>query len=172
MKKLCAFVYYFVAYNLPSSFVSFGMMFNKIRILLLKQMCTIGEKNKIQRRVYVGMGKYVTIGNFCQINENVKLSNCDIGDYVMIAPGVTILGRMHQYKSINEPMILQGEIEVKKTIIENDVWIGTNAIIMPGLRISTGSIIGAGCVLTKDTIPYGVYGGVPAKLIKIRDSDN
>tara|TARA_R100000935_G_C2789740_1_gene145425 strand:- start:377 stop:736 length:360 start_codon:yes stop_codon:yes gene_type:complete len=118
--------------------------------------------------VYVGNGSNVTIGNNCQINEYVKLDNVSVGDYVMIASGVTILGKMHEFVNIKEPMLLQGEKEVTPTQIEDDVWIGTNAVIMPGLKIAKGTIVGAGCVLTKDTEPFGVYGGVPGRLIKIR----
>ena len=52
--------------------------------------------------------------------------------------------------------------------IEDDVFIGAKAIILPGLKIKNGSVIGAGSVLTKDTEPYGIYGGNPAKFIKRR----
>ena len=135
----------------------------------MRSILAIGKNNKIQTSVYIGNGSNVKIGNYCQINERVKLDNVSIGDYVMIAPGVTILGKMHDFQDISEPMVLQGEKEVNQTIIETDVWIGTNAVIMPGLKIAKGTIVGAGCVLTKNTEPFGVYGGVPGKLIKIRN---
>ncbi|ELT5784431.1 hypothetical protein R6191_001668 [Campylobacter upsaliensis] len=53
-----------------------------------------------------------------------------------------------------------------KIIVEDDVWIGANVTIMPGVRLRRGCIIGAGAVLTKDTDEFGVYAGIPA--IKIR----
>lgn len=53
-------------------------------------------------------------------------------------------------------------------IIENDVWVGTWAIILKGVCIGRGSIIAAGAVVTKNVSPYSVMGGVPAKLIKRR----
>jgi maltose O-acetyltransferase len=116
----------------------------------------------------VGKGENIEIGNYCQVNENVQLSNVRLGNYVMIAPGVTILGRMHQHSDTTIPMVLQGEIDTAQTIIEDDVWIGTNAIIMPGLTIQKGCIIAAGAVVTKNCQSYGIYGGVPATLLKIR----
>ena len=59
----------------------------------------------------------------------------------------------------------------KKTIIEHDVWIGTNAIIKAGVKISTGAVIAMGAVVTKDVGPYEIWGGVPARLIKKRFSE-
>src|SRR5690606_23357067 len=109
----------------------------------------IGKNNKIQPSVYIGNGQNIRIGNNCQINERVKLDNVFISDYVMIASGVSILGKMHEFRDIKTPMILQGEKEVLQSTIEEDVWIGTNVIIMPGLKIRRGTIIGAGSVLTK-----------------------
>jgi len=55
-----------------------------------------------------------------------------------------------------------------QVIIEDDVWLGRNAIVMPGIKIGRGSIIGAGSVVTKDVEPFSVMGGVPATLIKKR----
>ena len=52
--------------------------------------------------------------------------------------------------------------------IGNDVFIGAKAIILPGLEIAEGCVIGAGAILTKDTEPYGIYAGNPAKFIKKR----
>ncbi|WP_430974586.1 acyltransferase [Sunxiuqinia rutila] len=168
MKFVYLSFYYFFAYNLPNSFFPLGSLFNKIRIKTLRRIITIGKECKIQSKVYIGKGSNVSIGNYCQINENSKLDNVIIGSYVMIAAGTTILGKMHKYSSREIPMVLQGESVIKPTIIEDDVWIGTNAIIMPGLKLSKGSIIGAGSVLTKSTDPYSIYGGVPAKFIKKR----
>lgn len=57
-------------------------------------------------------------------------------------------------------------------IIGNDVWIGANAIILPGVHIADGAVIAAGAVVTKDVAPYSIVGGVPAKEIKKRFSDD
>lgn len=65
-------------------------------------------------------------------------------------------------------MIKQGSFEEKRVIIGDDCRIGRRAIIMPGVEIAKGCIIGAGAVVTKNTQPYGIYGGVPAKRMKER----
>jgi maltose O-acetyltransferase len=65
-------------------------------------------------------------------------------------------------------MRLQGLAKLDPVVIENDVWIGNNVIILPGRRISKGSIIAAGSVVTKDFPAYSIIGGNPAKLIRNR----
>ena len=62
----------------------------------------------------------------------------------------------------------QWSLPKQKVIIGDDVWIGTRVIILPGVRVGTGSIIGAGAVVTKDVPDYAIVGGVPAKIIKFR----
>ncbi|MEZ5198997.1 MAG: DapH/DapD/GlmU-related protein [Bacteroidales bacterium] len=108
------------------------------------------------------------IGDYCRINDNVKIDNVKMGNYVMIARRTQFLGKMHKFDDVNIPMLLQKGEAQPPTIIEDDVWIGLNVIVMPGLTIKKGCVIAAGAVLTKDTEPYGVYGGVPARLIKKR----
>ena len=86
----------------------------------------------------------------------------------MIAPYVALIANK---KDVNSTDILMSTVEKEKglkIIIEDDVWIGRNAIVMPGVRIGKGSIIGAGSVVTKDVEPLSVMGGVPATLIKKR----
>lgn len=162
-------LYYLVASKLPNYSFPGGKVYNWFRIVCLKNIIPIGQNCRIMRNVYIGTGNNVSIGNHCRINENVRLDNVKIGNFAMIARESIILGRAHNFYDISVPMEKQGNVNIRQTIIENDVWLGLRVIIMPGLRISKGSIIGAGAVLTKDTIEYGVYGGVPAKLIKTRN---
>lgn len=67
-------------------------------------------------------------------------------------------------------MVKQGYQETKKVIIEDDVWIGARSVILPGIKIGTGSIIAVGSVVTKDVEPLSIVAGVPAKLVKKRNS--
>jgi maltose O-acetyltransferase len=154
--------------RLPNSWWPGGKLYNKLRTACLKGVIKLGKNNKIQRSVYVGNGNQIVIGDNCSINELVRLDNVTIGNNVMIARESVVLGKMHESADPNMPMTSQGVKDVKATIIEDDVWLGLRVIIMPGVKISTGCILAAGCVVTKDTEPYGIYGGVPAKLIKKR----
>ncbi|EOR94083.1 Tetrahydrodipicolinate N-acetyltransferase [Arcticibacter svalbardensis MN12-7] len=67
-------------------------------------------------------------------------------------------------------MSLQGSTKASPVIIESDVWIGSNVVVLPGIRIGKGSVVGTGSVVTKNIAPYAVVGGVPAKIIKFRVS--
>jgi len=167
MKKIYIFIYYLIGKNLPSGYFPLGMIFNKFRIFLLKHIINIGNHCKVQANVYVGNGGNIKIGNYCNINENVKIRNIIMGDYVMVAPGVHFITGHHEYLDLTKPMMFQKEIQ-KTTKIGSDVWIGTNAIIMNGVEIEDGCIIGANSVVTKNCEKYGIYGGIPARLIKKR----
>lgn len=104
-----------------------------------------------------------------------KLDRLFIGNYVCIASGVVILmGGNHNHHPewvtvypFHETIARSYESK-GDTIIESDVWIGMNAMIMPGVRIAEGAIVAAGSVVVKDVPAYGIVGGNPAKLIKER----
>ncbi len=169
MNKIKLIIYYMFISKLPNS--RFGMVFNKIRCWYMSDILKIMKKeqnNYFEENVYIGNGKNITLGKYCHINENVFIQGANIGDYVMIAPGVSILNSTHNYKDINIPMIIQGEEKCLNPTIQNDVWIGRNAVIMPNIKIGKGSIVGAGAIVTKDVAPFDIVGGVPAKIIKKR----
>ncbi len=165
--KLFSFLYYLIIIKLPSSYFPLGRLFLKIRLFIINKFADIGTHCKIQKNVYLGSGKNVTIGNGCEINENVKLRHVRIGDNVLIAPGVSIIGINHNFIDSKRLIKDQGET-ISEIKIGSDVWIGTNAIVLGGVTIGDGCVISAGAVVTKDCEPYCVYGGVPARLIKKR----
>lgn len=101
-----------------------------------------------------------------------------IGNYVCIASGVIILmGGNHNHHSewiTVYPFMEQIETSYEPkgdTIIENDAWIGMNAMIMPGVTIGEGAIVAAGSVVSKDVPSYTIVGGNPAKEIRKRFTD-
>ena len=162
-------LYYAFASKLPSSFTPLGSAFNFIRTRLLSLVLPFGRHNKVQSNVYVGSGRNISIGSYCQINQNVRMIDVSLGDYVMLAPNVQLLGgKVHNFSSLDTPMVLQGETYKGPIIVEDDVWIGINAIILPGVRIGKGAIVGAGAVVTKDVAPYTIVVGNPAKMIRKR----
>ena len=167
-KRISLFIYYFIANRLPPSFFPMGALYNSFRIKLARNFLSIGSNCKIQPRVNFGDGNGIVIGNSCMINSYVYIEGAIIGNFVLIAPDVTIYSRAHIHARTDIPIIQQGMAEHNPPVIGDDVWIGKNAVIMAGLKIGSGSIIGAGAIVTKDVDPYTVVGGVPAKLIKKR----
>jgi len=87
-----------------------------------------------------------------------------IGDHVMIGPNTVIVTSQHRWDDPELPMMLQGHRAAPVTI-GSDVWIGANVVVVPGVTIADGTIVSAGAVVTHDTQPYTIVGGVPAKEI-------
>lgn len=135
---------------------------------------------------------YDDFENIENFEKNVKYHFDFIGDkliigkFCMIASGCTFImnGANHKMDGITAfPFYIFGkdwgkstpkseELPYKgDTIIENDVWIGHNVTIMPGIRIGNGAIISANSTVTRNVEPYSIVGGNPAKEIKKRFSD-
>lgn len=92
-------------------------------------------------------------------------SKVELGRYAMLAPRVSIAGDDHIFSVPGTPIIFSGRPELRRTVIEDDAWIGQCAIIMAGVRIGRGAIVAAGAVVTKDVPPYEIHAGVPARCI-------
>ena len=90
-----------------------------------------------------------------------------IGDNVLIGPNSVLRSSDHSFKSLNKLINKQG-MDDGKIVIKDDVWIGSNCVILQNCTIGKGSVIAAGAVVTKDIEPYTIVGGVPAKFIKKR----
>jgi maltose O-acetyltransferase len=169
MSRLAMAFYYLVASHLPDLAFPGGRIFNALRCASLRGFLPkLGSQNEIDSRIYVGDGSDVQIGSRCQINRACRLNRVTIGDCAMIGPEVIVIGQLHEADDTTRPMIDQGKYELDPTTIEGDVWIGARAIIMPGVRIGTGAIIGAGAVVTRDVSAYSIVGGVPANVIRDR----
>lgn len=169
MRKLYILLYYVLVSRLPGSRFSAGL--SHLRRWYVSRVLGImawDPESEFQGSVYIGDGSKVRIGRCCKINENVFLQGAVIGNFVMIGPNTAILTKSHLHESTDIPMVKQGETEDRIPVIEDDVWIGRNAIILPGMRIGTGSIVGAGAVVTSDVPPFSVVGGVPARVIRTR----
>lgn len=91
-----------------------------------------------------------------------------IGSHVMMAPGVRIVTNGHGNERTDVLMRDQGIYE-KPVRIGDDVWLGANVVVLPGVTVGRGAIIAAGSVVTKDVPEYALMGGVPAKLIRYRE---
>jgi len=169
LNKVTYFFYYLIIKQLPHS--RYFSLSNTIRVLYMSKIMKImpfDSNSTVQNNVYISSPGRVKIGSNCQINENVFIQGATIGNHVMIAPNVSLISNMHNHSLTDIPMNLQGKVTGSIITIEEDVWIGRNAIIMPGLLIGKGSIIAAGAVVTKDVPPYTIVGGVPAKQLKKR----
>ncbi len=139
-----------------------------LRYVFYKFLC-----KKIEPFPFIFPGAYIQhcygieVGRNLNVNRGVHIygrGGIKIGDYVLIGPNVVITSSQHNYSIKGVPILFQGH-EKDPVVIGNDVWIGANAVILPGVTIADGTIIGAGAVVTSDTEPYSIIGGVPGTKI-------
>ncbi|HAN10543.1 MAG TPA: acetyltransferase [Clostridiales bacterium] len=170
LRMIALSLYYGIARNLPASDAYYSFGAGIIRRALCKVIfARQGENCNIEHGVFFGNGKDIELGNNSGLGINARVQGpLVIGKNVMMGPDVIIYTKNHNVNNTNVPMIEQGELEPKKVMISDDVWIGARVIILPGVNIGKGSILAAGCVVTKDVESYSIVAGVPAKKIKSR----
>ena len=128
-----------------------------------------GHNINIEKGADFGKGCDIEIGDNSGIGVNCEVRGpLIIGKNVMMGPEVRIMTSSHNTERTDIPMCQQGHLPKRKVTICDDVWIGARVIILPGVTIGTGSIIGAGAIVTKNVPEYAVVAGVPAKVIKYR----
>lgn len=114
---------------------------------------------------------FIQIGNRSSINHYTIINGeggVKIGHSVMVAAFVSMFAANHNFGDPHVPMLEQGTSTKGGIQIEDDVWIGTHAVILDGVSIGKGSVIAAGSVVTKDVPAYSVVMGVPAKVVRSR----
>jgi maltose O-acetyltransferase len=112
----------------------------------------------------------IEIGDHSGLGIDSRIGVTKIGKDVMMGPNVMIISQNHAFSDLTRSMNVQGEEKSMPVIIEDDVWIGARAIILPSRRIGKGAIIGAGSVVTKDVPAYAIVGGNPARILRYRAS--
>ena len=140
--------------------------------------------NKLGEDVYVGKNgifhyKNIEIGSDVYIGANAVFQSTYgkiiIGNHVMFGLGVNIHGGNHKINEVGKLLKHTSEKIVGDDgiiTIEDDCWIGANAIILSNVTIGRGSVIAAGSVITKDVPPYSIYSGVPDKKVRNRFSED
>lgn len=172
MKKYFFLILYYgiFRYFPASDFPVFGSLSMKLRYICVKHIFKRCGKNvNIERMAFFGKGNNIEIGDNSGIGINcIVPPSIVIGENVMMGPNCCFFAHNHRFDRVDIPMIEQGFYSSKHVTIEDDVWIGRGVMVMPGRTIRKGSIIGAGCILTKDFPPYSIVGGNPGKLIRSR----
>ena len=108
----------------------------------------------------------VVIGDHTRIGlHNTIIGPVTIGSHVNLAQGITVTGLNHNFESTGKRIDEQG-VSTQQVTIGDDIWIGANAAIMPGVTIGNHCVVAAGAVVTKDVPPHSLVAGVPAKIIK------
>jgi serine acetyltransferase len=132
----------------------------------------MAERCVLQRGVWLNItsdSAKMTIGAFSFIGYCTEIEvsqEVRIGRGALVAPGVFITDHNHD-TTLGRPMF-DLPCVAAPVIIGDDVWIGANAVVLPGVTIGDGAVVAAGAVVSRDVAAYSVVGGVPAKLIRSR----
>ena len=144
---------------------------NRIKSAFLRlNGASIGRRVVFYPGVWIAPGRNLVVGDDVDFALNVLVvttGGVRIGDRTLIGYGTMILSTNHVIPPAYGRIFNAGRINKPVTIGE-DVWIGANAMILPGRQIGDGAVVAAGSVVTKDVLPYTVVGGNPAKLIRSR----
>jgi acetyltransferase-like isoleucine patch superfamily enzyme len=148
-----------------------------------------GRHSKIYRSVRMdtppyrkfSLGDYSVVESFCCINNavgdviigdhtriglhNTVIGPVTIGSHVNLAQGITITALNHNFENRYQYIDSQG-VSTTPVTIGDDIWIGANAVVLPGVSIGNHSVVAAGAVVTKDVPPHSLVAGIPAKIIK------
>lgn len=163
-----------LAYLLQKIFNETVFLISRLRANFWRLFC-----KKMGKYVYVMHGCQlmspagIEIGKHVNISHDTTLSGMGglvIGNYVMIGPNCNILTANHGFSDWRKPMLVQ-PVKSGPVSIGDDVWLGANVVVLPNVRIGKGAIVGANAVVTKDVEAYSIVGGVPAKLIRYRFSE-
>ncbi len=126
-------------------------------------------------KIFASPSSPIVIGNGFAANANVMINargngRIKIGNDVLIGPNVVIRSNNHIFSDLEIPIADQGMSD-GYIIVEDDVWIASNAVVLPDVCIGRGAVVAAGAVVTKNVAPYAIVGGVPAKQIGSRRGD-
>ncbi|MBN2147524.1 MAG: sugar O-acetyltransferase [Anaerolineales bacterium] len=136
--------------------------------LLLGQ---IGPNSIIEPPFYCVYGQNIFISNYVYLNVLCTILDCNevhIGHHVMIGPSVQIYTAAHELKAAAR---IQGLEVAKPVVIEENVWIGGGAILLPGVRIGRNAVVGAGAVVSRSVPANTVVVGNPARVIREIEQD-
>lgn len=136
-------------------------------------LATLGPRCMLQPDVWLNIGSdgaRIDIGAYTFLGRGVEIEASErvvIGEGCLIAPGVFITDHNHSI-AMGKPMFEQPCVAAP-VAIGNDVWIGANAVILPGVQVGDGAVVAAGAVVNRSVPPRAVVGGVPAHLIRYRE---
>ena len=142
--------------------------------ILAGKRCFVGAGSILIAKSREGIKSHITLGEHVAINEYNNLraggGNIHIGSHCQIAQFCTLVASNHAVDT--DQYIIDAPWDTSKSSIdiEDDVWIGANCVILPGVTIGRGAIIGAGAVVTKSVPPYSIYVGNPARLLRMRST--
>lgn len=167
-------------------------IYDKVRITdsIIENNSVIGDFSRINNSSLLGYNRvdrntlvyYSVLDMYTYIGSNSVVMHSEIGKFCSISWGVTIGPGNHDYKKMSSHDFLYNDFYglkpfdekpvydrfANKTCIGNDVWIGTGATILNGVKIGDGAVIGANTIVTKDVPPFAIFVGNPGRVVSYR----
>ncbi|MEA2184958.1 MAG: hypothetical protein QOF69_4143 [Solirubrobacteraceae bacterium] len=122
-----------------------------------------------------------SLGRFSYVGRDTRLSYADVGTFCAIAWHASIGAPNHPldratthgfpYLPTDGAFVREPLVEHRRTLIGHDVWVGANAVVLPGVTVGSGCVVSASAVVTHDVDPYSVVAGVPARTLRLRIPD-
>ena len=167
-RAICRNLYYHFARKLPAADGDRGNVYKKIRYFFAsRSVKNCGENVNFEHGSRFDSD--ISIGNNSGIGINCLIAGAAvIGNNVMMGPECIFYSRNHAHDRMDIPMNEQGFEPERPITVGDDVWFGARVIVLPGVRIGSGCIVGAGAVVTKDVPNYAIVGGNPAKVLRMR----
>ncbi len=131
-----------------------------VRMLLMRRSGIV-----IGREVFVHQGVLV-------VGTSREPPALTLGDRVALGPGITFVASSEPSHSrlMHHPQLQAAINHNGPIVVEDDVWIGAHAVLMPGIRVGRGAVIGSGAVVTADVEPFHVVAGTPARTLRVLDA--
>jgi len=165
--------------NIAKSLLLIDRILNKYYLLIFRSLFFSCGANSIFfprdshfSYSYIILGRDVFIGKHAWFSSGER-SMITIGSDVMFGPKVSIFCGDHEIYQVGCKIknSLKTDSSSRPVNIENDVWIGANCTILKGVTIGTGAVIAAGSLINKNVPPYSIVAGVPARVVKMRFSE-
>ncbi len=145
-----------------------GLLGESVRRMVYgRYLKRLGKDTVFQSGLRIASPEFVAIGSNCNFAQRVFITGgggIEIGDWVGFGPDTKVWSVNHRFDDPDTPWLLQGW-EKKPVVIEDDVWLGANVFVMPGVRIGKGAIVSAGTVVSKSVPPYSIVTGNPGRVI-------
>lgn len=150
-------------------------MLKAITSLIFTKWCgrnVVCEKGTLKIHGLSRLGKNLHTGKNCNFNGAYIYGGgrVTIGENFHSGKGMSVLTQNHNYKGVAIPY--DQSVVIKDVTIEDNVWVGMNVTILPGVRVGEGAIIQAAAVVSSDVPALSIVGGNPARIIKMRDADH
>jgi len=126
---------------------------------------SVGKRTVLKPRISIKYPWLLKLGHDVWVGEKVWIDNLaevNIGDNVCISQGAYLMTGNHNYKKSSFDLI------IAPVSVEDGAWVGANAIVCPGITLASHSVITAGSVVTKNTLPFTIYQGNPAQPVRTR----